>query len=128
METFIFFISYYILYITKKFHPLFRTRTCIYPNELRSINVPIISQLECQNFYHGIAPITSKNICTHDTERLKGSCHGDSGGPLVVDGRLIGVNSWTSQHLKDPDVFINVAEPHHAVWISVTIRRLTGKF
>ena len=90
--------------------------------------MPLIGSLECQNLYRGYAPITSKNICTFDREGLKGCCKGDSGGPLVVDGRLLGVNIWGREELRTPDVFVNVAEPHHATWISVSMRKLNGEF
>ena len=100
----------------------------IFPNELRSITVAIINLEWCRNHYHGFAPITDKNICTFDEERLRGCCLADSGGPLVVDGRLLGVNSWSRAHVEDPDVFINVAERNHSIWISVIMRTLKGKF
>ncbi|XP_033225665.1 trypsin delta-like [Belonocnema kinseyi] len=60
------------------------------PGELRSINVPIISELECQTFYEHIG---YTEICTFDRFERKGGSFGDSGGPLAVNGRLADLHS-----------------------------------
>ncbi|XP_011185319.3 brachyurin [Zeugodacus cucurbitae] len=60
---------------------------------LRWIDVPIISNTECNSWIYG--SIHSTNICI-GTDNYKSTCHGDAGGPLVLakDSTLIGVASY----------------------------------
>ncbi|XP_033229477.1 trypsin-2-like [Belonocnema kinseyi] len=88
-----------------------------FPNELRSINVPIINEEDCQRLYNDFATITNENICTLDEDGKQSSCFGDSGAPLVVSGYLIGVMSWKKEGKLNPDVFVNVAHPNVRPWI-----------
>ena len=96
----------------------------MYPDELRTSKVSLISLFECQNFYNRIRPITQENICVHDKIGQKASCGGDSGNPLVVNGLLAGImsGSYGQKPGAFPDVFINLAHPNNRGWlISVLI-------
>ena len=102
----------------------------IFPRELRSIDVPIISLDECASIYENIVTITSKDICTHDQINRKCACDGDSGGPLVVQGHLLGIMAWSGDGPKaeHPDVFVNLSHPTYRLWIIGHIRRINGHY
>ncbi|WP_051310948.1 serine protease [Zooshikella ganghwensis] len=51
------------------------------PNKLREVDVPIVSQQECQQAYYGL---TDNMVCAGYRQGGKDSCQGDSGGPLFV--------------------------------------------
>ena len=58
-----------------------------YPNALRSVQVPLVSEGLCGEDYVGIEQtITPSMICAGGFRPRTDSCYGDSGGPLVVDG------------------------------------------
>ena len=97
-----------------------------FPEELRSILIPILSQQQCENAYHNHAVITNKEICTYDRGGRKCCGFGDSGGPLVVNGRLAGVMSWTGffPNRPNPDVFMNLSHPEYRNWIISTIHNI----
>ena len=104
----------------------FRDRE-IYSEELRSIEVPIISIAECQRAYHNVAGLTSKDICTYYEGRQK-CCHdGDSGSPLVVRGHLVGVMSWSGEDHNPhyPDVFVNLVDIENRNWVLSNLEHIT---
>ncbi len=78
------------------------TGTGSYPEQLREVNVPIISNVNCNTKYGG--GITSNMLCAgysgHD------SCFGDSGGPLMVTNsgqfQQAGIVSWGGNICGDP--------------------------
>ena len=107
--------SLFLCHVKNSYFPCF-SRKKEFPNELRSINVPIISEETCQREYNNYAPITDENICTLDRDGKLASCYGDSGAPLVFDRHLIGVMSWC-RGMYSPDVFTNVAQSDHRGWI-----------
>ncbi|KAM4598243.1 transmembrane protease serine 9-like [Polymixia lowei] len=51
------------------------------PQRLQEVNVPIVSNSQCNSDYNGI--ITDNMICAGLSEGGRDSCQGDSGGPLV---------------------------------------------
>jgi secreted trypsin-like serine protease len=53
-----------------------------YPNELREVSVPIVSNTTCNQSYGGA--VTVNMLCAGLTAGGKDSCYGDSGGPLIV--------------------------------------------
>ncbi|KAJ8388893.1 hypothetical protein AAFF_G00126490 [Aldrovandia affinis] len=55
-----------------------------YPNRLRCLHAPILSDSSCRNSYPG--QITSNMFCTGFLEGGKDSCQGDSGGSVVWPG------------------------------------------
>ncbi|MFO0734333.1 MAG: serine protease [Labilithrix sp.] len=66
-------------------------------NDLREVDVPIISDSTCKT-YSGYSRITTNMICAGFASGGRDSCQGDSGGPLFqkIDGQnvQIGVVSW----------------------------------
>ena len=92
------------------------------PYALRIINVPIMSNEECENAYRNFTTITNKDICTFDTCREKCGSYGDSGGPLVVNGKLVGIMAWNrmlapEEPVEHPDVFVNLSYRPYRDWI-----------
>ena len=69
-----------------------------YPNELRKVEVPVISNEQCRSAGGGYNNIIDSNICAGFPQGEKDSCAGDSGGPLFVsysgDIHQIGIVSW----------------------------------
>ena len=58
-----------------------------YPTDLRSVNLPLVSDSLCEEQYATIEqPITPRMICAGGGRSHLDTCYGDSGGPLVVDG------------------------------------------
>lgn len=85
--------------------PFTRTQTGVTqnPNEstdiLRKVNVPIVNQEKCMEFYPA-EKITPSMICAGFESGGKDSCQGDSGGPLMDSiPRLIGIVSWCDYFL-----------------------------
>uniref|UniRef100_A0A4W6BM43 trypsin n=1 Tax=Lates calcarifer TaxID=8187 RepID=A0A4W6BM43_LATCA len=61
-------------------------------NKLQCLNIPILSDEDCNNSYPGM--IDNTMFCAGYLEGGKDSCQGDSGGPVVCNGELQGVVSW----------------------------------
>uniref|UniRef100_A0A3B3DIA5 Zgc:165423 n=1 Tax=Oryzias melastigma TaxID=30732 RepID=A0A3B3DIA5_ORYME len=80
---------------------------------LQEVNVPIVSNTQCNSAYGGI---TNQMICAGLTIGGKDSCQGDSGGPLVVKNRTrwvqAGVVSFGNGCAKPnfPGVYARVSE------------------
>uniref|UniRef100_A0A8C9SAR7 trypsin n=1 Tax=Scleropages formosus TaxID=113540 RepID=A0A8C9SAR7_SCLFO len=83
-------------------------------NKLQCLEIPILSQKECENAYPGM--ITSSMFCAGYLEGGKDSCQGDSGGPVVCDGVLQGVVSWGygCAEKDHPGVYAKHPEETHA--------------
>ncbi|XP_075699008.1 serine protease 1-like [Rhinoderma darwinii] len=64
----------------------------ITPDILQCVNVPVLSDEDCQKAYPG--EITNSMICLGYPEGGKDSCQGDSGGPVVCNGEVHGIVSW----------------------------------
>ncbi len=79
-----------------------------YPDALRQVSVPIISNTTCNQSYGG--DITANMLCAGYPQGGQDSCSGDSGGPLVVPdasgaGWLqAGVVSW-GEGCAEPDYY-----------------------
>jgi trypsin len=67
------------------------------PEKLQKVDVPNVSQKDCQASY-GVDRITESMICAGYKEGLKDSCQGDSGGPMIEYRSgvpfLVGAVSW----------------------------------
>uniref|UniRef100_A0A3B4AH78 trypsin n=1 Tax=Periophthalmus magnuspinnatus TaxID=409849 RepID=A0A3B4AH78_9GOBI len=90
-----------------------------YPDRLRCLDAPILSDSSCRNSYPG--QITSNMFCAGFLEGGKDSCQGDSGGPVVCNGQLQGVVSWgygCAQRNK-PGVYAKVC--NYNSWIRSTM-------
>ncbi|XP_030387450.1 trypsin zeta [Scaptodrosophila lebanonensis] len=80
-------------------------------NELRAVDVPIVSNDECNDDY-GSDKIKPSMMCAGVRGvGGKDSCQGDSGGPLIVSNKLYGIVSWGNAcaHPNYPGVYANVA-------------------
>uniref|UniRef100_A0A3P8TJM6 trypsin n=1 Tax=Amphiprion percula TaxID=161767 RepID=A0A3P8TJM6_AMPPE len=90
-----------------------------YPDRLRCLDAPILSDSSCRSSYPG--QITSNMFCAGFLEGGKDSCQGDSGGPVVCNGQLQGVVSWgygCAQRNK-PGVYAKVC--NYNSWIRSTM-------
>lgn len=57
-----------------------------YPDQLRSVEVPLVTAEACQQDYTAIEQtITARMLCAGGGFPSADACYGDSGGPLVVD-------------------------------------------
>ncbi|EFN68635.1 Plasma kallikrein [Camponotus floridanus] len=68
-------------------------------NELRKVNLPILSQEECDQSGFPKNRITENMFCSGYLDGKRDACFGDSGGPLHVKGvhgqlEVIGIVSW----------------------------------
>ena len=71
-------------------------------NELRQVEVPILSNSECERFFHDsgqVQIIPRIFLCAGLMTGGRDTCEGDSGGPLVVRETggtwvLAGLTSW----------------------------------
>ncbi|CAG7647062.1 unnamed protein product [Allacma fusca] len=83
---------------------------------LRKVDVPIMSNIDCNTKTNYGGKITDNMLCAGYLETGgKDSCQGDSGGPLIVDNdghnTLVGVVSWGygCARPKSPGVYARVA-------------------
>ncbi|XP_046832412.1 uncharacterized protein LOC124430208 [Vespa crabro] len=68
-------------------------------DELRKVNVPILSQEECDQAGYQKNRLTDNMFCAGYLDGKRDACFGDSGGPLHVKGsyghlEVIGIISW----------------------------------
>ncbi|KAI4504477.1 hypothetical protein M0802_000027 [Mischocyttarus mexicanus] len=87
--------------------------TSSYPRKasplLRKLNLKILSQKECQNYFKTIT-IKSSQICTL-VQKNVGTCSGDSGSPLAYNNQVIGIVSGGIPCAHGiPDIFTSVYE------------------
>ncbi len=79
------------------------------PNILNKVEIPLVSQADCNAASAYGGAITDRMICAGLKQGGKDSCQGDSGGPLFVkqtsgDFSLIGIVSW-GEGCARPDKF-----------------------
>uniref|UniRef100_A0A8C4S503 trypsin n=1 Tax=Erpetoichthys calabaricus TaxID=27687 RepID=A0A8C4S503_ERPCA len=88
---------------------------------LRTVNIPIISPVECNGSSSFNGYITSKMLCAGYNDGGKDACKGDSGGPLVCEGRVYGIVSWGKScgEAHYPGVYTAVAQ--FRTWIDETM-------
>jgi secreted trypsin-like serine protease len=92
-----------------------------FPNELQELQVPVVSDAECDRAYQG-GVVVEVELCAGD--RGVDSCQGDSGGPLFVTTSSgayvqVGVVSWGFKCGKEhfPGVYAEVNSPSVRSWI-----------
>ena len=91
-----------------------------YPDELRELQVPVVSDSECDFAYSG-GVVVEVEVCAGD--RGVDSCQGDSGGPLFAttsSGYVqVGIVSWGFKCGKEhfPGVYTEVNSPLVRDWI-----------
>ncbi|XP_014486675.1 PREDICTED: trypsin-7-like [Dinoponera quadriceps] len=86
---------------------------------LHIASVTITDQANCKAIYkRGRKIIYDTQICTNEPTVVKGSCLGDSGGPLTVDGKLVGLISWSVScgNTRFPTIYTRVSS--YINWIS----------
>lgn len=92
-----------------------------YPNVLREVDIPIVSNTTCIDSY-GASLIQNTNVCAGLATGGKDSCQGDSGGPLFVnDGGTYKQNGVVSFGIgcADPDYYgVYTRVSQFANWIS----------
>ncbi|XP_038668969.1 LOW QUALITY PROTEIN: cationic trypsin-3-like [Scyliorhinus canicula] len=90
-----------------------------YPERLQCLNVPILSDTECESSY-GDA-ITPNMFCAGFLEGGKETCQVDSGGPLVCAGEQQGIVSWGIECGRPgkPGVYTKVC--NYISWINETM-------
>jgi secreted trypsin-like serine protease len=94
-----------------------------YPDELRGVQVPLVSDDECNADYAALGGIDGPvMVCAGDAHGGKDSCQGDSGGPLALKNsfspigpadRLIGIVStgYGCGYAGFPGIYTEVAAP-----------------
>lgn len=89
---------------------------------LLQATIYISDQEDCKDTYKNMGyRIYDTHICARNPNISRGACHGDSGGPLIVNGKLVGIVSW-SYHCADteyPTVYTRV--PSYIDWIQKNI-------
>jgi len=81
------------------------------PDQLHTVDVPIVSKSLCNDAYSGFGGIPHGQICAAYPAGGKDTCQGDSGGPLVIGGRQAGIVSWGNGCARKgyPGVYTEIA-------------------
>ena len=82
-----------------KDHPMFQGKKNDYPEKVKWVRVPVITNEKCRETDVGTDVDAGDKICAGYDLGVKDSCQGDSGGPLVCQGKnggaiLTGVVSY----------------------------------
>jgi len=88
-------------------------------DSLRQVDVPVVSNDECDDFFYYRGAIYDTMICMgYQVDGGKDSCQGDSGGPAMCNGELAGVVSWGigCAEPKYPGVYTRVSD--YVDWIN----------
>ncbi|CAF93307.1 unnamed protein product, partial [Tetraodon nigroviridis] len=80
------------------------------PNRLQCLDVPIVSDEDCDRAYPGM--ITRRMVCAGYMDGGRDACNGDSGSPLVCYGEVHGLVSWGQGCALPnyPGVYVKVCE------------------
>lgn len=92
------------------------------PANLQKVDYYIVSDTDCDRYHNG--GIHPSHICAAIPEGGKGQCSGDSGGPLLVNGKQVGIVSWSVKPCAIapyPGVLTEVA--YYIDWINHIIGR-----
>ncbi|KAJ8916692.1 hypothetical protein NQ315_000337 [Exocentrus adspersus] len=81
------------------------------PEQLRAVQLPIMSLETCTRAYRSVTEVTKRMFCAGYRQGGPDSCQGDSGGPFVVNGTLYGLVSWGFNCGQPgyPGVYTNIA-------------------
>ncbi len=98
-----------------------------YPDALREVSLPLVSQERCARNLLWYGTITEKMICAGYETLTMGACYGDSGGPLMVQKAdatwaQVGIVSWGPSGCIDAgryDVFTRVSQ--YTEWITTCV-------
>lgn len=92
--------------------------TGVSESKLKKNQIYIVEQETCEKMYTKIKEnIYDTHICASDPVKGTSPCFGDFGGPLAVDGKLVGIASWSHGcgNPLYPAVFTRVSQYHD--WI-----------
>ncbi|CAK9825264.1 TRYP7 [Anthophora retusa] len=83
-------------------------------DQLKKARIYITDQNVCKR---ANGNIVNTQICANDPSNNRGACQGDSGGPLTVNGKIVGIVSWSKGcGLPNyPTVYTRV--PSYVSWI-----------
>ncbi|XP_044743793.1 trypsin-7-like [Chrysoperla carnea] len=82
----------------------------ILPKRLQKVNITIVDINECKKIHS--YTVHDSNVCAGVPGGWKGQCNGDSGGPLTLNGKIVGLVSWSMKPCTTPPfpgVFTRVA-------------------
>ncbi|CAH2251969.1 jg13833 [Pararge aegeria aegeria] len=77
---------------------------------LQKLDLPVYDLADCQEIY-GRDLVTRTNFCAGYITLAKNVCNHDAGGPAIMDGRLVGILSFSSKRCDiadQPAVFSSV--------------------
>lgn len=99
-----------------------------FPNALRKVQVPIVTNQVCNGRRSYDGDVTAKMVCAGFAAGGKDSCQGDSGGPLVVpdgDGgfALAGITSWGARCAAPNKYGVYTRVARFATWIDKVIAK-----
>ncbi|XP_020796105.1 trypsin-like isoform X1 [Boleophthalmus pectinirostris] len=91
----------------------------VLPTSLQCLDVPILSDAECEKAYPGM--ISRRMLCAGYLDGGKDACNGDSGSPLVCFDEVHGLVSWGQGCALPnyPGVYVKVCE--FLPWIQETL-------
>ncbi|XP_026750666.2 trypsin-7-like isoform X2 [Galleria mellonella] len=69
---------------------------------LQKVELPIYDLADCQEVY-GRDLVSRNNFCAGYITIPKNVCNHDAGGPAIMDGRLVGILSFSSSRCDEPD-------------------------
>ena len=86
---------------------------------LLQVDMPLISNAQCEDSIGVSTPITDRMICTDGTNQnpMAGICNGDSGGPLFAyieaarAGLQTGIASFVNKCALYPSVYTRISDP-----------------
>ncbi|ENN74004.1 brachyurin [Dendroctonus ponderosae] len=89
-------------------------------DELRYVDVEVISNDNCSSYSDYTTYIMDQHLCTSGAG-IVGSCNGDSGGPLVIEGTQVGIVSFGASDCSAglPSVFARLTTFYD--WINTSI-------
>uniref|UniRef100_A0AAQ4RL46 Hepatocyte growth factor n=1 Tax=Gasterosteus aculeatus aculeatus TaxID=481459 RepID=A0AAQ4RL46_GASAC len=96
------------------------TKDTGHDDQLKAVDLPIVSNVRCREMHRGNLHITNTKICAGG-KRNEGVCERDYGGPLVCqDGEIrvivgVSVHGRGCARANQPGIFINV--PFYTQWI-----------
>lgn len=87
-------------------------RLGVKPSQIHEIHIEILNNTECQG--------NINDICAGDPEGKYHACHGDSGSPLLIDGKQVGIVSYSTypkcKAIKGGELYTNVIS--YREWIN----------
>lgn len=101
-----------------------------FPNTLRQVSLPVVSNELCQSVWGDVASIKDTMLCAGPKEGGKDTCVGDSGGPIVTkhnsksgEWTQIGVTSFgAADACAAPDNYgVYTRVSRYSVWISQNV-------